>query len=287
MISTQANSLLALQNLISNQNATIANLQTAVGGQNTTLAALSAKTAPLSLSGTDLTFTGVNVHIVNGMGGTETQNGLGNLIIGYDESRAGSPYGNDVRTGSHNLVTGVLNNYASSGGIIGGYGNALNGVEEFAAGALNSVSGNQSSITGGLSNTTSGSYASVLGGYSNTAAGDNSVVVSGFSNTANGHASAVVAGKSNTAQGERDVVVGGYGNTSDGTDSAIVGGYQNYTYNNYNVVSGGSSNSVTSSFAGAVSGGYSITIVADGQWAAGNGQASADSSSHAGVFIAN
>jgi len=31
--------------------------------------------------------TGVNVQIVNGEGSTETANGLGNLIIGYNEER--------------------------------------------------------------------------------------------------------------------------------------------------------------------------------------------------------
>ena len=261
----QAGTLTLLQQVTTNQEVQISALQTANG-------TLQALTAPMTLSGTDLTFTGVNVHIVNGMGGTETANGLGNLILGYGESRAGIGLSGDVRTGSHNLVTGIYNNYGSFGGIVGGYGNSLSGGEEFAVGALNTVTGNQACVTGGISNTATGDYASVLGGTSNTAVGNQSVVV---------------AGESNKSQGLRDVVVSGYGSTSDGTDSVVVGGYENYTYNHENVVSGGAKNSVTSISDGSVSGGFNITVIGDGQWAAGNGQAAADAAVRAALFAAN
>lgn len=37
-------------------------------------------------------FTGVNVHVVNGLNSTDTINGVGNLIVGYDEVRSsGNP----------------------------------------------------------------------------------------------------------------------------------------------------------------------------------------------------
>ena len=42
-------------------------------------------------------FSGANVYVQNGSGGTSGINGLGNLIVGYDESN------NDLRGGSHNL----------------------------------------------------------------------------------------------------------------------------------------------------------------------------------------
>ena len=48
------------------------------------VAAVEGKTAPLSVSGTDLTITGVNVHIVDGSGSTDSTSGLGNLIVGYN-----------------------------------------------------------------------------------------------------------------------------------------------------------------------------------------------------------
>src|SRR5262245_20744675 len=48
--------------------------------------------------------TGVNVQVVNGLGATETTNGVGNLVIGYNEP--GNALG-DSRVGSHNVCIGV------------------------------------------------------------------------------------------------------------------------------------------------------------------------------------
>jgi hypothetical protein len=63
----------------------------------------------------DVTITGANLRIVNGLGTTETTNGLGNLIVGYNEERA--PDGaTNIRTGSHNVVVGAQNNFSSFGG---------------------------------------------------------------------------------------------------------------------------------------------------------------------------
>ena len=47
----------------------------------------------------------------------DTTNGLGNLIVGYNE--LGNPNG-DNRTGSHNLVTGQQNSFSSYGGLVVG-----------------------------------------------------------------------------------------------------------------------------------------------------------------------
>jgi hypothetical protein len=55
----------------------------------------------------------MNVQIVNGQGTTASANGLGNLIIGYDE-------GTQKRTGSHNLVLGEQQSFTSYAGLIGG-----------------------------------------------------------------------------------------------------------------------------------------------------------------------
>ena len=43
----------------------------------------------------------MNVQVVNGEGKSETTNGEGNLVIGYDEDKGGHP-----QDGSHNLVLG-------------------------------------------------------------------------------------------------------------------------------------------------------------------------------------
>ena len=112
---------------------------------------------------------GINVQVVNGSGATNgTPDGLGNLIVGYNELRGAG----DDRTGSHNLVTGRRNNYKSYGGLIGG--------------ASNEISGNWSSVSGGVLNTASGAYSSVSGGRFNTASGIASTVSGGASRSATG-----------------------------------------------------------------------------------------------------
>ena len=83
-----------------------------------------------------LRISGINVQVVNGLDATngfpgnpdstdplDTQtNGLGNLIVGYNEP--GNPNGDD-RTGSHNVVFGHGNTYTSFGGIVGPNDNTI------------------------------------------------------------------------------------------------------------------------------------------------------------------
>ncbi len=139
-------------------------------------------------------FEAVNVMVVNGTGTTAgTTNGLGNLIVGYDEFD-GEP--DDNKSGSHNLVVGMGHNYSSFGG--------------FVAGRDNTASGRFSSVSGGRSNTASGRFSSVSGGNGNTASGQHSSVSGGAGNTALGSASSVSGGQINTALGSASSVSGGF-----------------------------------------------------------------------------
>ena len=104
----------------------------------------------------------MNVQIVNGTESTDgTLNGVGNLIIGYNESRGVIQCPDGLwcgrLTGSHNLIVGSYNNYTSNGGIV--------------VGLFNEISGAFSSVSGGTTNTASGHYSSVSGGNNRTAAG--------------------------------------------------------------------------------------------------------------------
>src|SRR2546422_9307087 len=68
----------------------------------------------------EVVITGANLRIVNGLGATDTTNGLGNLIVGYNESRQGvfcTPLCTDTRTGSHNVSAGRAENLHSFGGL--------------------------------------------------------------------------------------------------------------------------------------------------------------------------
>jgi len=65
--------------------------------------------ASLENGGNDLIFSGVNLHLRDGSGSTSGTNGLGNLIIGYNEDE----WVANPRNGSHNLVVGDNHTYSS------------------------------------------------------------------------------------------------------------------------------------------------------------------------------
>jgi hypothetical protein len=167
-------------------------------------------------------FSAVNVQIVNGLGSTDTVNQTGNLIVGYNELRGTG----DDRTGSHNIVVGVRQNYSSYGGLV--------------AGDLNTISGVYASVSGGYGNMASGNYASVSGGNENKATGRGASVSGGLRNTASGAEASVTGGFQNEAEGNRASVTGGRDNLASGGDSSINGG-------THNIASGGGTN---------ISGGY-------------------------------
>jgi hypothetical protein len=146
-----------------------------------------------------LTFSGVNVQIVNGTGTTAGDpDGKGNLIIGYnefrDESNATVACPSDVeteswcnrRTGSHNLIVGTTGNYSSFGGTV--------------IGISNEISNDYASVSGGVNNIASGIWSSVSGGGANRAIGGTSSVSGGGQNKASGSASSVSGGVFNNAE---------------------------------------------------------------------------------------
>ena len=163
-----------------------------------------------------------NVHIRSGSGKTDSAvNGLGNLIIGYNEGSGE----NIKRTGSHNLVIGPEHAYSSFGGLV--------------IGRENTISAPYASISGGRLNTASGLGASVSGGSVNTASKDFASVSGGKSNEAKGLNASVSGGTSNSAQGEFASVTGGSDNAANGFAASIGGGSGNMANGNYTSVSGG------------------------------------------------
>jgi hypothetical protein len=154
---------LALATLMVALFASPATRATAQLGVDPTIQFLLNKTQFITVAGGEMYIRGTNLHIENGLGATNgdpadpsnpnaaVTNGLGNLIVGYNGSRAYA-YGNgpDVRTGSHNIVVGDQLNYSTYGGLL--------------AGSLNTTSAAYACVTGGLHNIASGQYASVSGG---------------------------------------------------------------------------------------------------------------------------
>jgi hypothetical protein len=229
-------------------------LQGQVATLTTSNATLGSRLQYVSVVGTDMYITGANLNIVNGTGSTEGWapdghthvNGLGNLIVGYNEKR---PLIYDLdfnnRTGSHNIVVGQYQNFSSFGGLVAGFGNTINGA-----------------------------FSSVSGGYNNTADGDYSSVSGGQSNGAEGAYSSVSGGALNLAQSGvpplgpppnffvtdpypyygATSVSGGVGNIASGWSSSVSGGYKNVASGDWASVSGGAA-VTASSYEGWAAGG--------------------------------
>jgi hypothetical protein len=163
-------------------------------------------------------FSGVNLQILNGDGSTNSTNGAGNLVIGYDAFP-------EKQTGSHNLVLGGGQEFTSYAGILGGAENSLTGpYSSILAGAENHASAFFTAVVGGEGNSATEQAATVLGGGSNLASGENATVLSGFSNTASGGDASVGSGERNTASGSGSSVSGCAHNTAEGENSSILGG---------------------------------------------------------------
>jgi len=214
---------------------------------------------------------GINVQIVNGAGKTDSINGLGNLIVGYDAPQSvtqiikrcsvgtgtvmtddgpgssnamctvvddpGRPgqkgvLGNNQKTGSHNLVVGDSHMYSQYGGVVFGAGNTINMP--------------WATVTGGIGNTAAGEAASVSGGTFNLAGGNGTSV--------NGHANASVSG--------------GRANWAYGMNASISGGFENRTGEQFSSVSGGQGNKAMG-YASHVSGGGGLLASSHGNEASG------------------
>lgn len=167
------------------------------------------------VDGNDVYFDGCNIHIRSGSGSTfGVTNGLGNLIVGYNED-TGGPYN---RTGSHNIIIGPYHTYSSFGGIVAGVLNTISaGSASVLGGVGNVASGVQSVVSSGSGNTSKGIQSSVSGGTFNTASGDNSVISGGKYNEASGNGSSVSGGQANLASGIQSSVSGGFERSAVGT----------------------------------------------------------------------
>jgi hypothetical protein len=98
-------------------------------------------------STSEVRITGANLRLVNGLGATETTNGLGNLLVGYPEPRDSEE---PRQTGSHNVVVGKEHRFSSFGGLV--------------VGLQNEIRGAFASVSGGMRNTAAGAHAAISGG---------------------------------------------------------------------------------------------------------------------------
>lgn len=167
------------------------------------------------LAGPHIVFTGANVHIRSGhfSGNSYRQNGLGNLVLGYNEP-SDSTFPAE-RGGSHNLVVGPNHRYNFGVGlVVGGSSRLGNDGASVSGGFLNSANGLFSSVSSGLRNDATGDFSSVGGGADNIASGNTGVVTAGQMNQATGDLSSVTGGSNNVAGALFATVTGGTGNTN-------------------------------------------------------------------------
>ena len=298
-INANSDELAALMDAVTALQATVAALQETVANLQSDLAAVQANSV-LELDGKlvyavddyghpTARFTGVNVQVVNGVDQT-TLNGLGNLIVGYNEEYVRSSYfcsdgaydnqsdcetygaywAGSFKSGSHNLVVGSGHSYSQHGGVVFGYRNVINGpYATITGGRYNTASGSSSSVSGGYSNEASGNYSSVSGGTGNKAIGVYSSVSGGIGNAASGWYSNVSGGNGNKASGDYSSVSGGNGNKAIGVYSSVSGGSSNTAAGSRSIVSGGAGNTASGWYS-SVSGGYNRSASGDYDWAAGS-----------------
>nr|CAA9294406.1 hypothetical protein AVDCRST_MAG63-4890 [uncultured Armatimonadetes bacterium] len=235
--------------------------------------ALEAKTRAISRSGNELFITGVNVHIRDGSGYTDSGiahggpgSGLGNLIIGYNELRGD---GTDARNGAHNLIVGNRNNFTSYGCLVAGYVNSVEApYANVTGGFKNAVRWTHASVTGGSENLASGWSSSVSGGTQNQATTDNASVGGGSKNIASANSASVSGGQVNRASGQYTSVSGGAGNVASGNSASVGGGGDNTASGTGATVGGGFRNTA-SGLDATVSGGANRAAAGSDDWRAG------------------
>ena len=198
-----------LADLLVAQQEQIASLEEQLLGQEQAIASLApllslVPVAERSSFGQDTwNLSGLNVRLDNGAGTTYgASNGLGNLILGYNESEGGhrDAEGNfmdgEVRVGSHNLVVGAGHTYGSNGSLLGGYNNSLFGQgSAILSGQASLATGTWSAILGGLDNRATATNTCISGGHSNTASGDRASVSGGLLNISSGIATSILGGQ--------------------------------------------------------------------------------------------
>ncbi len=264
---------------------TLASLQEEIDALTAELDALQALFFGVSRGGNELYFNGLNIHIRNGLGATNgnpsdpdsnsgSVNGLGNLIVGYNEHI--HPYKGDGtpvtdKSGSHNVVIGHGHNYTSFGGLVVARDNWINAPYTSVSGGLQNIatSAAYASVGGGRNNEANGPYSSVSGGRFNEATGWGSSVSGGGGNNAIGDDSSVSGGSGNSAIGRDSSVSGGRSNDASGEDSSVSGGRFNNADGEASSVSGGQNN-IPEGIASSISGGLTVVAPRTWNWAAGS-----------------
>ena len=210
----------------------VSSLETELGLANAKIAAIESNSA-LDLDGlvtvddsgshTTVLMTGVNLQVVNGDGSTDSVNGVGNIIVGYnvpgfflepdpeggfeycsdgqyinqaDCEFNGGVWANSHKSGSHNVIIGDNHNYSQYAGLVVGANNAIRAPNSAVSGGhRNQVTAEHASISGGRDNYATAVFATVAGGFDNWATANFAHVSGGEDNQANATFSSILGGQ--------------------------------------------------------------------------------------------
>ena len=195
---------------------------------------------------------GANLQVVNGEGSTETVNGLGNVIIGYDEATTDTEV-EDVKEASHSIIAGKGHRYEGYGGIITGEENYLQGNNSVILATTGSSSASDFTvILAGYGHEISAlAGGAILGGANHHISSLSSgVIVSGNNHTlgapdsSDGDGTAnhifIGGGVSGVATADYATVLGGSESTVTGEQGTVVGGESGWAAGQASLVAGGS-----------------------------------------------
>lgn len=199
----------------------VTTLETQLSAAMETIASLQALLEGVTRTEDAIVISGANLQVVDGSGTTTgPTNGLGNVIIGYNEAEP-----DREQTGSHNLVVGMQHEFTSFGGIVAGEDNTIVSRSASVLGGKNNISAeDHATIVGGSLNLADGELSTVGGGFDNQASGAHSAVSGGCENMATNTFAAVSGGRLAVASGEWSSVSGGYTNKATGTYTSVSGG---------------------------------------------------------------
>lgn len=185
------NELDALAQRVEQAEEALAAQEAELAEKNAELTELKRLTAAMDVNEDGVRFVGVNVYVQNGEGLTNASpNGVGNLIVGYDEGVE------RAKSGSHNLILGWDNGYQGVGGIVSGTDNVVvNGGVVLAGGGSEAFDGSVSIgsadtlatagvVVGGSDHRGASSGGVIIGGNNNNVSGDDAVILGGSSQTA-------------------------------------------------------------------------------------------------------
>ncbi|NTS77500.1 hypothetical protein HR060_11565 [Catenovulum sp. SM1970] len=227
----------------------------------------------LSQSDATVRVDGCNLQIINGGGFTRHKNGLGNMIVGYNNQASAPSVPDFSNDGSHNFVLGHSHIYTSTGNFIAGTRHEVYGTSGFVTGHFGTTTQHNNTIAGGKNNHSHGIFSAVLGGQNNGVqnGSQSSVVIGGELNRVNSFWTSVSGGFANFVDGQRGSVSGGRFNRIpfEGNQGTIVGGEQNTVSNEAASILGGKGNNA-GGFTSTIGGGLNRSTDKNYEFRAGN-----------------